>query len=143
MLSTLARLALAPGICSPPSRDWLPLRVYALHPRAIGSRSGQRYGPFIGPTTEEYALSSHLISPQPHELRSKASLKGRRTQDRRDEERWLGSSGRAVASKVVCQLMDTSSRRGSSGSFGTEYATYCKPYTAPNPAFVTSCWRRI
>eukprot|EP00976_Prorocentrum_cordatum_P103966 1193678-Prorocentrum_minimum.AAC.3 len=28
------------GICSLPSRDWLPLRVYALYLYAIGSRSG-------------------------------------------------------------------------------------------------------
>eukprot|EP00976_Prorocentrum_cordatum_P059625 1175575-Prorocentrum_minimum.AAC.3 len=28
------------GIHSQPSRDWLPLRVYALNPRAIGSHSG-------------------------------------------------------------------------------------------------------
>eukprot|EP00976_Prorocentrum_cordatum_P094607 1189854-Prorocentrum_minimum.AAC.1 len=34
MLSTLTRLAPAPGICSLPLCDWLPLRVYALYPHA-------------------------------------------------------------------------------------------------------------
>eukprot|EP00959_Pyramimonas_sp_CCMP1952_P137126 2869445-Pyramimonas_sp.AAC.1 len=40
MLSSLVRLVLAPGVCSLPSCDWFSRRVYALFPRAIGSRAG-------------------------------------------------------------------------------------------------------
>eukprot|EP00959_Pyramimonas_sp_CCMP1952_P056622 1182534-Pyramimonas_sp.AAC.1 len=41
MLSTLARLAPDPGICPPPSRDWLPIWEYALHRRMRGQRMSQ------------------------------------------------------------------------------------------------------
>eukprot|EP00976_Prorocentrum_cordatum_P106496 1194464-Prorocentrum_minimum.AAC.2 len=44
MLSTLTRLAPAPGICSLPSRDWIPRRVYALYPAAIGSWGAPHLG---------------------------------------------------------------------------------------------------
>eukprot|EP00976_Prorocentrum_cordatum_P088289 1187249-Prorocentrum_minimum.AAC.1 len=51
-----------PGICSPPSHDWLLLRVYALHPHTIGSYSG-----YMLSTLTRLAPTPGICSPPAHD----------------------------------------------------------------------------
>eukprot|EP00976_Prorocentrum_cordatum_P097688 1191092-Prorocentrum_minimum.AAC.1 len=64
ILSSLPRLGPAPGIFSPPCRDWVPLRAYSLLPVTIGSLSTAAWGrvphPVISPPCSILLTSSSI-----------------------------------------------------------------------------------
>eukprot|EP00976_Prorocentrum_cordatum_P005743 114395-Prorocentrum_minimum.AAC.1 len=75
MLPALARLVPRPGICSPPARDWSPVREYAPRLHAMGRGVCENIGNLRGHNgkvqgfwSREFTPSAHELTPSAHEL---------------------------------------------------------------------------